>query len=630
MPDHPFEVNKAVFMDFRQSDPELEGDGPAAEGVWRVPSFLYVLPVDKDTVFVEETCLVARVQVPFDELKRRLYRRLKRMGLPVEKESIIEEEASWIPLGGTPPVSPQRTLAYGAAAGLVHPASGYSIVNSLRRAPRFAEAVVDGLNTGGSLAASQAGWEVLWGDEPRRQVGFYQFGMELLMSLRIEQMRNFFGTFFGLPKDLSAGFLSNDLSSSRLLVFALTCFIQGNWELRALLLTHLASAGAGVRLGEAYLHPLLRAIENAKKGDASESRAVAAEELARTAPPQEPNFSSFAKDLGAAEEQGMMPGFQGKDWWAVGSGDSGGNGSGSADDGGRESGARRDEDDDDDDDGGDGGFAAAAAAVGGPSDSAASVAREPVSASAAMSASGSEGRQPESSMAYWSDGSAALVVTSAVRRTGLTSSSLYGESRRKFMPNALLNLAGPRAVPAYLTGEMPGDAGWDPLQMGAQRDIMKLRERELIHGRWAMLAAVGVLVPECTAKLSLFGTPGQHWWNTEFHFDAQNGLLPSLTYLGEQIPAGIVWLPILHLPLFLIAELLRTGTYTLERFADLDRVYPGGKLFDPLGIGAEVSDEDLAVLKTIEIQHGRLAMIASFGFIVEALAWGAGPLDFLP
>ena len=32
-------------------------------------------------MFVEETCLVARVQVPFDELRRRLYRRLSRMGL---------------------------------------------------------------------------------------------------------------------------------------------------------------------------------------------------------------------------------------------------------------------------------------------------------------------------------------------------------------------------------------------------------------------------------------------------------------------------------------------------------------------------------------------------------------------
>ena len=59
-------------------------------------------------------------------------------------------------------------------------------------------------------------------------------------------------------------------------------------------------------------------------------------------------------------------------------------------------------------------------------------------------------------------------------------------------------------------------------------------------------------------------------------------------------------------------------------------MYPGGKLFDPLGIGANVSGEDLAVLKTIEIQHCRLAMIASFGFIVEAVALGAGPLDFLP
>ena len=391
-------------------------------------------------------------------------------------------------------------------------------------------------------------------------------------------------------------------------MFALTCFIQGNWELRALLLTHLASAGAGVRLGQAYLYPALRAMEAARQKDASR---VPAEALARKAPPQEPNFSSFAKDLGAAEKQGMMPGFQGKDWWAVGSMDSGGNGSASAGDDEPSSGKARD--DDDDAGGGGGGSATPAAAIGGPSDGSVSVARE-----------------PETSMAYWSDGSAALVVTSAVRRTGLTSSSLYGESRRKFMPAALLNLAGPKAVPAYLTGEMPGDAGWDPLQMGAQRDIMKLRERELIHGRWAMLAAVGVLTPECTAKLSLFGTPGQHWWNTSLVFDGANGIWPSLTYLGETIPNEIVWLPILHLPLFVIAESLRTGTYTLERFAHLDRMYPGGKLFDPLGIGANVSDEDLAVLKTIEIQHCRLAMIASFGFIVEALGWGAGPLDFLP
>jgi lycopene epsilon-cyclase len=532
MPGHPFPINKAVFMDFRQSDPEVENEDPDNEfGIWRVPSFLYVLPVDKDTVFVEETCLVARVQVPFDELKRRLYRRLSRMGLSVEKENIIEEEASWIPLGGTPPVAPQRTLAYGAAAGLVHPASGFSIVNSLRRAPKFAEAVVAGLNEGGSVAAAERGWDVLWGDESRRQVGFYQFGMELLMSLRIEQMRNFFTTFFALPQPLSAGFLSNDLSSVKLIQFALTCFIIGNWELRALLLTHLASAGAGARLGQAYAHPLLKAAGLGSTGQEEGQKRV---ELNRKAPPQEPNFSSFAKDLFSAEEQGMMSGFQGKNWWDVGSGDQasskddddpGGGGSGGSSSGG----------------GGGGGRATMelqAAGAGARGGDGGGVATTMSSSTAAVQRGGAGENQ--GAMAYWSNGSAALVVASAVRKSGLTTEDCYGDGRKKFLPAALLSLAGEGVVPPYLTGTMPGDVGWDPLQMGAQRDIMKLREREIIHGRWAMLAAIGVLTPEICAKLSIFGSPGQHWWNTAVVWNAEGGI-PDLTYLGETIPWGVAW-----------------------------------------------------------------------------------------
>ena len=686
MPGHPFAVNKAVFMDFRQSDPEVEagsnGAFAAESGVWRVPSFLYVLPVDEDTVFVEETCLVARVQVPFDELKRRLYRRLSRMGLSVTLEDILEEEASWIPLGGTPPVAPQRTLAYGAAAGLVHPASGYSIVNSLRRAPGFAQAVVEGLkqregglgpsitnnNSGmGMIPASSAlGWDVLWGDEPRRQVGFYQFGMELLMSLRIEQMRVFFRTFFGLPPRLSAGFLSNDLSSSELLLFALTVFVQGNWELRALLLTHLASAGAGVRLAEAYAYPLTRRLKE-REGPglfASKDRSIE-----RKKPPQEPNFTSFARDLFSAEAQGMMPGFQGKDWWAVGDGNqrapsaaaaafdenTSKSKSSSKADPSKDS---DDESDDDDDDSGDDNSnsitreaeAAASSVMGAmpaesirrPEPQSVSRASAPSpSPSPSLSSLGSDGSVRgggEGSMAYWSNGSAAVLVTSAVRRTGLSVTDLYGEERKKFLPAALLRVAGgsDRIVPPYLTGEMPGDFGWDPLQMGAQRDIMKLRERELIHGRWAMLAAVGVLVPECTARLGVFGERGQHWWNTAVEWGdaaAPGGgahVVPRLTYLGEVIPWTLAWLPVIHLPLFFIAELLRTGRYEIPAFEGLDRMYPGGRLFDPLEIGKGVSAEELGILKTIEITHCRLAMCAAFGFIVEAVVWGAGPLDVFP
>ena len=54
---------------------------------------------------------------------------------------------------------------------------------------------------------------------------------------------------------------------------------------------------------------------------------------------------------------------------------------------------------------------------------------------------------------------------------------------------------------------------------------------------------------------------------------------------------------------------------------------PGDFGWDPMGLMSPANEERM---KMRELQHGRLAMIASFGFIVEALAWGAGPLDFLP
>jgi lycopene epsilon-cyclase len=84
-------------------------------------------------------------QVPFDELKRRLYRRMAYMGLSLEGATVLEEEASWIPLGGPTPIIPQPNVAFGAAAVMVHPASGYSIVNSLRRAAPVAAAIAKGL-----------------------------------------------------------------------------------------------------------------------------------------------------------------------------------------------------------------------------------------------------------------------------------------------------------------------------------------------------------------------------------------------------------------------------------------------------------------------------------------------------
>jgi len=256
MPDHPWDNNKALFMDLSQSEGDDRGEvNGGNEDLHRVPSFLYVLP-SKDKVFVEETCLISKVQVPFDELKRRLYQRLEqRLNITVKPEDIIEEEASWIPLGGPLPKVPQPVLGFGAAAGLVHPASGYSIVNSLSKAGPVADAIVEGLQSGDQEHRADNAWGVLWSAEQRRKMAFYQFGAEMISKMPLPLLQDFMRTFYELPAPLWKGFLSHKLSSPMMVPFALAMFVQGSKDLRHALISELASK-EGVRMLEAALAPV--------------------------------------------------------------------------------------------------------------------------------------------------------------------------------------------------------------------------------------------------------------------------------------------------------------------------------------------------------------------------------------
>ena len=84
---------------------------------------------------------------------------------------MIEEEWSYIPVGGPLPVAHQTVTAFGAAANLVHPATGYSIARSLREAPGMADAVAAILQRQQPVGQTAHDvWRALWPAEKQRQV----------------------------------------------------------------------------------------------------------------------------------------------------------------------------------------------------------------------------------------------------------------------------------------------------------------------------------------------------------------------------------------------------------------------------------------------------------------------------
>ena len=58
-----------------------------------------------------------------------------------------------------------------------------------------------------------------------------------------------------------------------------------------------------------------------------------------------------------------------------------------------------------------------------------------------------------------------------------------------------------------------------------------------------------------------------------------------------------------------------------------DATYPGGGIFDPLGLADDAAK--LQEQKVAEIKHGRLAMVTMLAFAVQAAVTKAGPVDNL-
>ncbi|KAJ8613603.1 hypothetical protein CTAYLR_006140 [Chrysophaeum taylorii] len=196
----PYDRNAMVLFDYRTD--HLDGEEPFP------PTFVYVMPLDGKKVFFEETVLVSRPALSMAECERRLDRRLDRLGVRLvgPKEEV---ELCYIPMGGPLPDPRQRVVAFGAAAGLVHPATGYQLCRALAASGDVASALGTSLRNGETPdAAAAAAYAALWGRTTKLQRDFALFGGEFLLGLDAPELRGWFNAFFALPQDVWAGFLA--------------------------------------------------------------------------------------------------------------------------------------------------------------------------------------------------------------------------------------------------------------------------------------------------------------------------------------------------------------------------------------------------------------------------------------
>jgi light-harvesting complex I chlorophyll a/b binding protein 5 len=150
-------------------------------------------------------------------------------------------------------------------------------------------------------------------------------------------------------------------------------------------------------------------------------------------------------------------------------------------------------------------------------------------------------------------------------------------------------------APTYLSGEFPGDFGFDPLGLGSDSYRLKWYvEAEKMNGRWAMAAVTGIIGQE---------------------------LLVS----GKWFDAGAKDYDFPLYPLVAV-EFLIMGFLETKRYQGFKETGESGFLnsfpFDPVGM-------DSQDMRVKEVKNGRLAMVAFVGIAMQALVTRAGPLSDL-
>ena len=170
-----------------------------------------------------------------------------------------------------------------------------------------------------------------------------------------------------------------------------------------------------------------------------------------------------------------------------------------------------------------------------------------------------------------------------------------------------------RESPLGIPGDLAPTGYFDPLGLanGKDEDTIKLyREAELKHGRICMLASAGILTQELLTNKQGIDGPGI------YHYELAKEIVPN-------------WGPIFLLVCAFIEGFVITRNYeTVEEAEEAGRsavlkadVEPGDYGWDPLGWYPE-DPEEQAIIRTKEIQNGRLAMLSFLGIVAQELTDG--------
>jgi len=189
-------VDEAVASPFVADGDALFMDWRADHGEAGWPTFLYVIPLGDGTVLMEETSLARRPGLPLVTLRRRLHERLARHGISAPEAARSERVSFRV---DHPRHRGPATIGFGAAAPLIHPATGFSVASSLRLAPQVASALATHLpdDPAGALAAAQ---KTIWPLDARVVHHVRRIGLESLLRMPPSDVPGFFEQFFALPE----------------------------------------------------------------------------------------------------------------------------------------------------------------------------------------------------------------------------------------------------------------------------------------------------------------------------------------------------------------------------------------------------------------------------------------------